>query len=141
MMCVITGASNGLGKAIARLITGYDTNYVWNFSRESGPYGAWVYCDLEQSDSIADAAARVNRAGGCDTYHMDKDTMDSEITRFQRAGLRIIQEMWTVSHTNLNLLKSGKKYRYVVFGSRDSLGFDLKLIQGIEKREPDAIEL
>lgn len=65
------------------------------------------------------------------SYHVED--MPSEVQRLKSAGLRVIQEVKTLSHTNPYLLKTGRKYHYVIFDSRNQLGFDLKLIKRIEK--------
>lgn len=65
------------------------------------------------------------------SYHVED--MQFEVQRLKNAGLRVIQEVKTLSHTNPHLLQNGRKYHYVIFDSRDKLGFDLKLIKRIEK--------
>lgn len=41
----------------------------------------------------------------------------------------IAQEVRTVSHTNPAVVEAGRRYHYLIWDSRDDLGFDLKLIE------------
>lgn len=66
-------------------------------------------------------------------YHVED--MQKEVKRYEGAGLRVAQEVKTLSHTNEYLLTTGRKYHYVIFDSRNVLGFDLKLIKRIENGE------
>lgn len=45
-----------------------------------------------------------------------------------KAGYKIVQEVWTDSHTNQYLIDQKRKYHYVIFDTREELGFDIKLI-------------
>lgn len=45
-----------------------------------------------------------------------------------KAGYKVAQEVWTLSHTNEYLLQQKRKYHYIIFDSRKELGFDIKLI-------------
>jgi hypothetical protein len=48
------------------------------------------------------------------------------------AGFDIAQEVRTVSHTNPFLKETGRKYHYLIFNSRDTLGFDAKFIARVQ---------
>lgn len=52
---------------------------------------------------------------------------------YERAGWRVAQEVHTFTHTNPYLKERGRTFHYVVWDSRGIIGFDLKLIQRIEK--------
>lgn len=47
--------------------------------------------------------------------------------------IKVAQELFTTNHTNEFLKNNGRKYHYCVFDTLDQLGWDLKLIQRIEK--------
>lgn len=83
------------------------------------------------------AKGRIDADGQCSvpfashmSYHVDD--MPGEVLKFTRAGLRVIQDVRTVSHTNPYLVKNGRRYNYVVFDSRGILGFDVKLIKRLD---------
>ena len=48
------------------------------------------------------------------------------------AGIRIAQEVHTVSHTNPFLLEQGRKYHYLILDTEPILGADLKFIARIQ---------
>lgn len=47
---------------------------------------------------------------------------------FLEAGYGIAQEVWTKEHNNAYLLEQKRKYHYIIFDTREQLGFDVKLI-------------
>ena len=48
--------------------------------------------------------------------------------KFLAAGYKVAQEVLTLSHTNQYLIDQKRKYHYIIFDTRDELGFDVKLI-------------
>jgi catechol 2,3-dioxygenase-like lactoylglutathione lyase family enzyme len=64
------------------------------------------------------------------SYHVED--MAGEQNRLERAGFKTIQNVRTISHTNEHLLNIRRKYQYVIFDTRDLLGFDVKLIRRLE---------
>ena len=62
--------------------------------------------------------------------HVEKEEMLKIKADMAAAGIGIAQEVYTSSHEN-PVIKGKRKYHYVVFDSKDSLGFDLKLIERI----------
>jgi len=52
---------------------------------------------------------------------------DDEVVLASRRW-RVLQESFTYSHTN-PAIKDSRRYRYIIFDSRDDLGAELKLIQ------------
>lgn len=66
--------------------------------------------------------------------HMGKHATAGEIDlmkkKMEKLGCGIAQEVYTLSHTN-PAIAGKRKYHYVVFDSREKLGFDLKLIERI----------
>lgn len=62
--------------------------------------------------------------------HVSAEEMINMKTKMKRLGIGIAQEVYTKSHTNPHI-KGKRKYHYVVFDSRDQIGFDLKLIERI----------
>lgn len=63
-------------------------------------------------------------------YHVTD--MPAAKKHYRECGFKIAQEVWTVSHTNQFLRDTGRRYHYVVYDTRDLLGFDLKLIERVE---------
>lgn len=51
---------------------------------------------------------------------------------YRDCGFAIAQEVYTIEHSNAYLRKIGRRYHYVVYDTRQLLGFDLKLIERIE---------
>lgn len=47
--------------------------------------------------------------------------------KFKECGIEIVQEVFTDSHTNPTIAET-RRYQYVIFGTRDILGVDLKFI-------------
>lgn len=68
--------------------------------------------------------------------HLGIHVQDMALARlpYEKAGWKVAQELWTDSHTNPYLRERGRTYHYVVWDSRDFVGFDLKLIQRIEQK-------
>lgn len=68
--------------------------------------------------------------------HIGTHVDDMAVARlpYEKAGWRVAQEVRTFSHTNPYLLERGRTYHYVVWDSRDIIGYDLKLIQRIEAK-------
>lgn len=68
--------------------------------------------------------------------HMGMHVEDMALARlpYEALGWKVAQELWTKSHTNQYLLDRGRTYHYVVWDSRGIIGFDLKLIQRIERK-------
>ncbi len=62
--------------------------------------------------------------------HVDKKEMQEMKSKMSSIGCGIAQEVYTLSHTN-PAIAGKRKYHYVVFDSREKLGFDLKLIERI----------
>ncbi len=80
---------------------------------------------------------RVDEANSCAhpfASHMSWHTEDIAVehSAFESKGLHVIQDVVTLSHTNPHLVESGRKYRYIIFDSRNLIGFDLKLIQRVD---------
>lgn len=80
---------------------------------------------------------RIDEHGDCSkafashmSYHVED--MEGAIVKFEKSGLKVIQNVTTISHTNPYLLEKKRKYNYAIFDSRELLGFDLKLIKRIE---------
>lgn len=48
--------------------------------------------------------------------------------KFLAAGYKIAQEVWTQKHTNEYLIQQKRKYHYIIFDTREAIGFDVKLI-------------
>ncbi len=65
------------------------------------------------------------------SYHV-KDIAAEEI-RLGAMGFHVAQRVETVHHTSPYLCKIGRKYKYTIFATRNLLGFDLKLIQRVER--------
>lgn len=67
---------------------------------------------------------------GCVLSHLGIHVtdIDSHVERLQELGYSIVQDVRTLSHEN-PAVPSDRRYRYVIFGTRDVLGFDVKLIQ------------
>lgn len=68
--------------------------------------------------------------------HIGTHVEDMAVARlpYEAAGWKVAQELWTKSHTNQYLKDRGRTYHYVVWDSRDIIGFDVKLIQRIERK-------
>ncbi len=82
---------------------------------------------------------RVDEVNHCShpfASHMSWHTEDIKVERsaFESKGLQVVQDVLTLSHTNPHLVANGRKYRYIIFDSRNLIGFDLKLIQRVEGR-------
>lgn len=64
--------------------------------------------------------------------HLGMHTTAEDLVRwrdfFASRGIKVAQEVYTVSHTNPFLLKTGRKYHYVIFDTFEILGVDLKFI-------------
>jgi len=60
---VITGASSGLGLAIAQALIRCDV-HVFNFDKRPGPVGTFVETDLNQEDQVANAVLKVQEMRG-----------------------------------------------------------------------------
>lgn len=70
--------------------------------------------------------------------HLGMHCTEEELEQFARKlfnemGIKIAQAVMTESHTNPFLLETGRKYKYVIFDTRDILGVDLKFIVRREK--------
>jgi len=63
-------------------------------------------------------------------YHATGEQIDDMKAKMADIGIGIAQEVWTKAHTN-PVINNKRKYHYVVFDSKQSLGFDLKLIERI----------
>lgn len=70
----------------------------------------------------------VNQNIGLTHLGMHVEDIDPWIEKMEALEYQIAQEVTTVSHTN-PAIKDNRRYRYVIFDTRDDLGFDLKLIQ------------
>jgi len=66
--------------------------------------------------------------------HLGLHVEEAEMELIKRVmgimGIKIAQEVYTDSHTN-PVIKGKREYHYVVFDSKDRIGFDLKLIERI----------
>ena len=72
---------------------------------------------------MEDEPASVSHLG----MHCSMAGLEEWRLRFANLGIKVIQEVDTVSHTNPVI--AGKRwYKYVIFGTRHVLGVDLKLI-------------
>ena len=73
---------------------------------------------------------------------MHVDDLDESMRRLNNMGFQIVQQVKTVSHTNLEI-KDSRRYRYVIYDTVALLGFYLKLIQRLsypEKTQQDSNE-
>lgn len=82
-------------------------------------------------------AGRIEDDGHCSVpflSHMAYHTegMADEKKRLLNSGFHIVQDVRTISHTSVPLMESGRRYNYVIFATRDVLGFDVKVIERIE---------
>jgi hypothetical protein len=59
--------------------------------------------------------------------HVTEDEMAIFKKRAESVGIDVVQSVETDSHTN-PAIKDTRRYKYVIFGTRHLLGFDLKLI-------------
>lgn len=60
--------------------------------------------------------------------HCTAEELVEWMNRMAENGVNILQDVTTVQHTNPFLVDCGRKYRYVIFGTEELLGFDFKLI-------------
>ena len=60
--------------------------------------------------------------------HCTAEELDAFRQKFADMNIRVAQEVFTESHTNPYLLEVKRKYQYVIFDTRDTLGVDLKFI-------------
>lgn len=65
------------------------------------------------------------------SYHTQD--MDTEIDRLK--SFKIAQRVDTLLHTNPFLVECGRLFKYCVFDTRKLLGFDVKIIQRVERNE------
>lgn len=56
------------------------------------------------------------------------ENLDREVRRLEELGYRIAQDVRTREHSNPKV-PAHRRYRYVIFNTRERLGFDIKLIQ------------
>ena len=61
-------------------------------------------------------------------FHIDDPKRFEAVYKELKEHFNIAQEVVTESHTN-EAIKDERRYRYVIFNSRNMLGFDLKIIQ------------
>jgi len=62
--------------------------------------------------------------------HATAEVIDQIKADMADIGCGIAQEVYTTSHTN-PVIAGKRKYHYVVFDSKEKIGFDLKLIERI----------
>lgn len=71
--------------------------------------------------------------------HLGMHCTEEELEQFKqkcdRLGIGIAQEVLTKSHTNPFLREQKRKYKYVIFDTREILGVDLKFIVRRENAE------
>ena len=59
------------------------------------------------------------------------DDIQPAVNAMIALGYRVAQDVRTIKHTNA-AIKDTRRYRYVIFDTRHTLGFDLKFIQRLE---------
>lgn len=69
--------------------------------------------------------------------HCSEKELDQWKQWFSNEGIGIVQEVWTMLHTNPYLLQKRRRYHYCIFGTRAILGVDLKFIVRVEHAEDD----
>jgi len=70
-----------------------------------------------------------NVRGGHICHYGIHATAGEEVPVF---GAQIVQQVNTLSHTNAYLLETGRRYRYTIYDTLDSLGVYTKVIERIE---------
>lgn len=81
--------------------------------------------DYIQGDNwIRDQIPCVSHVG----MHCTPEELDEWKKFFAERGILIVQEVHTKSHTNEYLIEDDRTYHYTIFGTRQILGFDIKLI-------------
>jgi hypothetical protein len=73
---------------------------------------------------MAGMGAAVSHLG----MHCTAEELEAFRRKFAAMSVKVAQEVFTESHTNPFLLKTGRKYQYVIFDTRAILGVDLKFI-------------
>lgn len=63
--------------------------------------------------------------------HIDDPKEFLSVKRRLSLFFPIVQDVVTKSHTN-EAIKDSRRYRYIIFDSRDEIGFDLKIIQRLD---------
>jgi len=70
----------------------------------------------------------VDHINGLSHLGVHVEDLDGAVRFMEARGFKIAQEVKTESHTNPHIANS-RRYEYVIFDSREHLGFDLKLIK------------
>lgn len=86
---------------------------------------------VDRAKSITDSAAITTHFG----MHVDEVQLSIVRRIMSRYSIRTSQEVETVSHTN-PVIRDSRRYKYVIFATRDLLGIDLKFI--VRKELPTA---
>lgn len=59
--------------------------------------------------------------------HCTAEELEAWRTKLAQLGIKVAQEVVTFDHTNPNV-PEGRRYRYVIFDTRDIIGMDIKFI-------------
>jgi len=73
-------------------------------------------------------AIGAERTNGLSHLGVHVEDLDGAVRFMEAQGYKIAQQVTTQSHTNPHIANS-RRYEYVIFDSRDQIGFDLKLIK------------
>lgn len=92
---------------------------------------------LDEDVGLAFDGACVSHLG----MHVTAEELVQWKLKMAELGVDIAQEVRTQSHTNDFLLKTGRRYHYTIFNTRQIIGVDLKFIVRIEANEPVQLRL
>lgn len=106
-------------------------NLYFNYQLMNCEFEILKYIEGENWHKYKGRLTKISREN-CFLSHVGIHTENMEEMKWKliEKGFRIIQEVETQSHTNENI-KGKRWYKYVIFDTRDALGFDLKFIERI----------
>jgi hypothetical protein len=75
---------------------------------------------LEKHNTHASVASHIG-------MHCSAEELERWRAKFTALGIKVAQEVVTTKHTNPNV-PEGRRYKYVIFDTRDIIGLDVKFI-------------
>jgi len=97
-----------------------------NFNYQIGPFEF----EILKYDAGDNWIERHKQKSGMSHLGLHVDDVEPYIEKMAKLGYGIAQQVETQSHSNPNI-KGKRKYKYVIFDTREAIGFDLKVIQRI----------
>jgi glyoxalase/bleomycin resistance protein/dioxygenase superfamily protein/predicted nucleotide modification protein, DUF1599 family len=106
---------------------------ILNFNYQLGPF-EFEILSYKEGKNWLENRRRVN---GLSHLGVHVENMHEARERMVQAGYSVVQEVLTRRHTNPKI-RDSRRYHYVIFGTAEKLGFDLKLIQRLSVETADA---